>query len=1117
MTRRSDFYIREIIITLLILLGPAISLFSQEKEISGIVNVYRKVVAIGTAPKDNVTLASVDSVAAGDTILLIQMQGFEIQTTNGSYGALLLNKLGSPGRYEFLLVNNVDIIAKKVYFTRFIQNDFDVRGNVQLIVVPYYDRARVSGKLTSKSWNSASGTGGVLAMIVGSRLEFDNTSGEIDVSGKGFRGGLDATGIGECVDTYPNSLFDSYPATWMNAGFKGEGVAIHDIAGTLLAPLHVKGKGPNFTGGGGGNGKYSGGGGGSNRGVGADGSQEKSFGIGSCLSPVPGGLGGNTNTSNEFTDGVFPGSGGGASTYSAGGPISNGGNGGGIVIILADTISGNSRSIKAAGLSASNVTGDRGGGGGGAGGSVLLSMRSFTNNPSDLLTISVRGGNGGSHPDGWGSGGGGGAGLISISLAAYPVNVLVDTVYGTPAPIDFGWLKLENNLVPKINGFLFNAIRSEITGNQKDSICSNVPFGKIIGTEPVGGEPPYSIHWEKSTVSENSGFTIISGANTRDYTPGLLSQTTWFRRVVTDSSTPVITDVSIPVKVTVHQAITGNLVGKDTTICFGQNPLPLEPLNSGPSNGNGRYSYKWLQNLNNTVWDTTMAATGTIIRSAGYDPPVLTTTTYYKRFVQSGRCIDYSPRVTITVLPSITGNITNRPDSVICEGSLFNTLGASAAGGGELTYKYQWQDSISTSVWVPAAGLNTGTTYEPDTSTFSVIENRYLRRVVFSGPDSVCRDNSSPIYLTRYHKIKNNSIVSEPVRCSPGSGIVFSGSTPTQGKSGEYTYQWQESLDGNTTWNTMSTNGPSFTALQPEIAMHYRRIVNSSKCTDISEKVLAHRQPVAVPGTSADICGPQITLTATPSVGTGTWIYPAAVVQATPPGNPVVTVKVDSVANAGKNQTHKFWWREINGICKDSSSVDITFYKRIKNIDAGPDTSFYTFDYVIHMVADPTESWEEGIWTLVSGSGIPADDNDNMTTIENLAAGVNIFNWRVTNKNVSKEICWDEDEVAITVYDIFVPEGFSPNHDAGNYNNNFVITGLDLENQVAELSIVNGAGAEVFSTSNQNGNLWTDWDGTNSKGAAVPEGTYYYMLKLTSKLKAGSVYKKSGFVILKRY
>ena len=71
-------------------------------------------------------------------------------------------------------------------------------------------------------------------------------------------------------------------------------------------------------------------------------------------------------------------------------------------------------------------------------------------------------------------------------------------------------------------------------------------------------------------------------------------------------------------------------------------------------------------------------------------------------------------------------------------------------------------------------------------------------------------------------------------------------------------------------------------------------------------------------------------------------------------------------------------------------------------------------------------------------------------------------------------------------------------------------------NQIAELSVVNSAGAEVFVTSNRSGQRWTDWDGTNSKGFDLPEGTYYYLLKITSTGN-NQVFKKSGFIILKRY
>ena len=106
--------------------------------------------------------------------------------------------------------------------------------------------------------------------------------------------------------------------------------------------------------------------------------------------------------------------------------------------------------------------------------------------------------------------------------------------------------------------------------------------------------------------------------------------------------------------------------------------------------------------------------------------------------------------------------------------------------------------------------------------------------------------------------------------------------------------------------------------------------------------------------------------------------------------------------------------------------------------------------------------------------------------------------------------------VDVTIYDLVIPEGFSPNNDPGGYNNTFIVKGLDLPNQVAELVIINGAGAEVFTTTNRNGNEWSDWDGKNSKGIDLPEGTYYYLLKITSNGN-GQVFKKSGFIVLKRF
>ena len=77
MIRGSDCNIKKMILSLLILSGLTASLFSQDKQISGVINVYRQVTSIGPGT-DNVTLNRVDSIAPLDTVLLIQMKGSSI-------------------------------------------------------------------------------------------------------------------------------------------------------------------------------------------------------------------------------------------------------------------------------------------------------------------------------------------------------------------------------------------------------------------------------------------------------------------------------------------------------------------------------------------------------------------------------------------------------------------------------------------------------------------------------------------------------------------------------------------------------------------------------------------------------------------------------------------------------------------------------------------------------------------------------------------------------------------------------------------------------------------------------------------------------------------------------
>ncbi len=816
------------------------------------------------------------------------------------------------------------------------------------------------------------------------------------------------------------------------------------------------------------------------------------------------------------------------------------------MIILADTISGNGRSIKADGLTAPNVTGNGGGGGGGAGGSILLSLRSFTDITSSTLKLSAKGGNGGFRATQWGSGGGGGGGLISISMPSLPAKVAADTTYGTPAPASFsqGYGDLTFNLIPEINGFLFNSIRSDSSGTQADTICSDVSFGKIIGTNPIGGVSPYAIRWEKSTVSASGPWQVINGVTSFDYSPGRLTNTTWFRRVITDSSVPMIEDESIPVEIVVQQAITGNEISQDTTICYNQNPLPLvqKPAKT-LANGNGKYNFKWIQSTNLIDWSP---AIGTGAEARDFDPSALQNTTNYMRYVKSGYCEDTSNIVKITVLPPITNNILNNVDEAICEPSQFKNLVGSTPSGGSQAFSYIWQEKKGSTDWITETTNTTNQEYNPSEYPDSLKSvTRQFRRIIMSGSNNTCKDTTQSVKLTYHPEITYNIIQTASGELFPfqycqdaSTPLKLYGSVP-QGGSGTYAYQWLAGSSYDALSPIPGKTLQHFEGDAPEDFSTYSRLVTdgSGLCSNatgpsnvVPQMVFVYRKPVADAGIAADICGGTVTLHATMDLdnnstdGTG-WEFSMnkpLVRSYSDSTKAIATVKVDTISfddEWGREVT--FSWKEVNGRgpegeCFDRATVKITFFTRVKELGPDRDTAFYTFSDIIHLDADPYQTWETGLWTTINGSDNFDDHTKPDATIDDLYEGKNTYRWTVSNKNNSgTAICYDEYLYDINAVDIFIPNAFSPNGD-GLYDK-FIVKGLDANNQEAEMRIVNSAGTEVFFTTNREGKEWVDWDGRNTKGSELPEGTYYYLLRLIDNDNNSEVYKKQGFVVLKRY
>ncbi len=453
---------------------------------SQVVNSYYPGLGNPTAGLSSLTVGAIDSrgsatvIGTGDLVLIIQMQGADIDATNtDTYGDGISGGPGSgymttnvfAGYYEFNTVLSVS--GSTISFSYSLANNYFTRTfssgaiqSYQVVRVPrdYNLTISAGGVITCPPWNGS--TGGVVADDAANTLTLN---GSITASGLGFRagGGQQLTGAtagnsngsGTLLNTdYRfNSPFTN--ASNLTGGAKGEGIAgtpvyvLPQNATTVITNTSEgylngsMGRGaPGNAGGGGtdggptvaasGNNQYNtGGGGGGNAGSGGQGGSGWHGSIGAQnLTVFPyGGYGGASFAQGSLRN-VVMGGGGGAGTANnstaANQYQSSGGCGGGIVILRAKLFAG-SGTITADGGNAPGVVGVGGtsntdaAGGAGAGGSIVAITRATGATGLGSIMASAQGGTGGSMTNYYdhGPGGGGGGGLIITNGAFSAANV----------------------------------------------------------------------------------------------------------------------------------------------------------------------------------------------------------------------------------------------------------------------------------------------------------------------------------------------------------------------------------------------------------------------------------------------------------------------------------------------------------------------------------------------------------------------------------------------------------------------------------------------------------------------------------------------------------------------
>jgi len=255
------------------------------------------------------------------------------------------------------------------------------------------------------------------------------------------------------------------------------------------------------------------------------------------------------------------------------------------------------------------------------------------------------------------------------------------------------------------------------------AFCSPGTPAIINGSTPTGGNGQFTYQWQSST--DNIGFGNISGATSASYTPGSLTVTTYFRRVVFGSSC-VATSISNVVTITVYQTVSNNNITAQAVNSFCQPSDPASISGNTPTGGTGSFSYQWQQSTDNINFTDIAGA-----NSRDYDPSLLSTTTYYRRSATSGICSTpvISNVVTISILSApVNNNITAPAVASFCSGGDPANISGNIPSGGNGTYSYQWQQSTDNINFTNIAGAN-AKDYDPST----ISTTTYYRRTVVSG------------------------------------------------------------------------------------------------------------------------------------------------------------------------------------------------------------------------------------------------------------------------------------------------------------------------------------------------------------------------------------------------
>jgi gliding motility-associated-like protein len=264
-------------------------------------------------------------------------------------------------------------------------------------------------------------------------------------------------------------------------------------------------------------------------------------------------------------------------------------------------------------------------------------------------------------------------------------------------------------------------------------------------------------------------------------------------------------------------------------------------------------------------------------------------------------------------------------------------------------------------------------------------------------------------------------------------------------------------------------------------------LVNSTCTSTDTINVVFHDKPALNAGRDTAVCkGSSVQLQAK-GTGAVAWV-PAALVSNPNIINPIATP--DTTTTFTVNLTDQFG-------CKNSDDI-VVEVRDTTTANAGPD-QVLGYIFTTTMDAVLAHSYENGVWSIISGTGDFVDSTNAKTTVKKLSPGKNKFLWTVTNGYCPVS----HDTAMISVIEFIIPTLITPNGDGRN--DYFVLSGLATLGRT-ELIIFDRRGAQVY----KNLNYDNSWNGLDYNKNPLPDDTYFYVIKSANGKSI------SGYIVIRR-